>query len=67
MWFGTQKVCWRRGERRQKFNCDTALTAVQQLYAYDLADVFTIARVNGRVIWQCDKETHSFVIARALL
>jgi hypothetical protein len=38
---------------------------VKQLDASDLADVFAVAEVGGRVIGDRDKETHAFLVGPA--
>jgi len=64
---GAREASWRcRGYRGEELDGDTALAIIEQLDANDLADVFAVAEAGGRVIGECDEETHAFLVVLAL-
>lgn len=50
----------------QESDGDPAFAVVKQLDASDLADVFAVAEVSGRMIGDRDEETHAFLVVPAL-
>jgi hypothetical protein len=59
-------ISLRASDRRQELDSDATLAIVEQLDANDLADVFAVAEVGGRVIGECDEETHAFLVVLPL-
>lgn len=46
-------------------DADSAFVAVKQLDASDLADIFAVVEVGGRMIGERDEETHAFLVVVA--
>jgi hypothetical protein len=51
---------------RQELDSYPTLAVAKKFYANDLADVFVVAEVGGRVIGECDEETYAFFVVLAV-